>query len=252
MVETGAHSLPQHVAIIMDGNGRWAQARGLPRIAGHKAGVDAVRRTLEACQEIGVKVVTLYAFSAENWRRPLEEVEGLMGLLRFYLKSELARLHREGVRFLALGDKAALATDIQKIIENAETLTANNTSFTLCVALSYGGRQEIVAATRTLATQVANGTLQADEITADTFGDALYTRGLPDPDLAIRTSGEQRLSNFLLWQLAYAELYFTPVHWPDFNRTELQAALDHYAGRERRFGGVPMPHVRVDKTGEPA
>ncbi len=238
--------IPQHLAIIMDGNGRWAEARNLPRLAGHKAGVDAVRRTLEACKDIGIKVVTLYAFSSENWRRPLEEVDGLMGLLRFYLKSELARLHKEGVRFLAIGDKTALAPDIQTIISNAETLTTANTSFTLCVALNYGGRQELTMGMQQLAEAIAAGALQPSEITEATIAATLYTHGLPDPDLIIRTSGEQRLSNFLLWQAAYAELYFTDIHWPDFGKEPLLLALEDYSQRQRRFGGLN----KKSKTGE--
>lgn len=234
-----AVKIPQHLAIIMDGNGRWAQARGLPRLAGHKAGVDAVRRTLESCKSIGIKVVTLFAFSTENWQRPLDEVTGLMGLLRFYLKSELARLHKEGVQFRVIGNKADLDSDIQAMITNAEELTANNDKFTLCIALNYGARQELVLATQKLAEQVAAGSLQASEITSEHISQATFTSGLPDPDLIIRTSGEQRLSNFLLWQAAYAEFYFAQVHWPDFDEQELQKALAAYGNRQRRFGKLP-------------
>jgi undecaprenyl diphosphate synthase len=225
-------NLPQHIAFIMDGNGRWAAQRNLPRLAGHKAGVEAVRRTLEACKEKSISCVTLYAFSNENWKRPLEEVEGLMGLLRFYMKSELARFHDEGVRLRILGDTTALAPDIQELIKHAEDLTRNNIVFNLCIALNYGGRQEIARAASLLAAEGVT------DITPEKLESKLYTSGLPDPDLVIRTSGEQRVSNFLLWQSAYAEFYFTPVHWPDFDANELQKALDNYARRERRFGGL--------------
>lgn len=229
---------PQHVAIIMDGNGRWAKARGLPRAAGHKAGVDAVRSTLEAAKEFGIRAVTLYAFSTENWQRPADEVESLMGLLRFYLKSELSRLHKEGVRIRIIGDVAALADDIQTMIRHAEQLTATNNDFTLCLAINYGGQQELTQAMQSIAKQVAAGTLSPDAITPQTIDAALYTNGVPSPDLVIRTSGEQRLSNFLLWQSAYSELYFTPVYWPDFDKGELQKALTAYASRDRRFGAA--------------
>lgn len=231
-------SLPKHVAIIMDGNGRWAKQRGLPRAAGHKAGVDAVRRTLEASKELGIRVITLYAFSAENWQRPVDEVDGLMGLLRFYLKSELSRLHKEGVRLRVLGDKVALADDIQTMVAQAESLTANNTEFTLCIALNYGGRQELTRAMQKLGVQVQAGQLAPQEITMDTIASVLDTQGVPDPDLIIRTSGEQRISNFLLWQGAYSEFYTSPVYWPDFDKDTLAKALDDYAQRERRFGNV--------------
>ena len=224
-------AFPKHLAFIMDGNGRWAAARGLPRLAGHKAGVDSVRRTLEACKQRGIGVVTLYAFSSENWKRPADEVDGLMGLLRFYIKSELAKLHEEGVRIVILGDRAGLPADIQELVTQAETLTAQNIVFTLCIAINYGGRQEVAAAAQALA---AEGL----PITEDAISARLYTAGLPEPDLIIRTSGERRLSNFLLWQSAYSELYFTPVHWPDFNDAELDKALEDYAGRQRRFGGI--------------
>lgn len=223
----------------MDGNGRWAEQRGMPRLLGHKAGVDAVRRTLESCKELGIKVVTLFAFSTENWRRPMDEVDGLMGLLRFYLKSELARLHKEGVKFKILGNKAELAPDIQEMIAQAERLTANNKEFVLCIALNYGSRQELTLAMQDVAAQVKAGTLRPEQVTADLISDSLFTAGLPDPDLIIRTSGEQRISNFLLWQAAYAEFYFTDIHWPDFDQAELNKALDSFGSRERRFGQVP-------------
>lgn len=231
--------VPHHVAIIMDGNGRWATARGLPRPAGHKAGVDAVRRTLEAAKDLGIKIITLFAFSTENWRRPQDEVESLMGLLRFYLKSELSRLHQEGVRLRVLGDVTAMAADIQTMINQAEKLTAENTAFTLCIALNYGSQLEITRAAQRLALQVQQGTLQPQEITPAHLEGELYTAGIPNPDLLIRTSGEQRISNFLLWQCAYAEFYFSPLYWPDFDKDELGKALASFAARERRYGAAP-------------
>lgn len=234
-------NIPEHLAIIMDGNGRWAQKRGLPRLAGHKTGVDAVRRTLESCKEIGIKVVTLFAFSSENWQRPLEEVDGLMGLLRFYLKSELARLHKEGVRFRIIGDKTALAADIQEMIAKAESVTANNDAFMLCIALNYGARQEMIQAMQKIAKRVQDGELAPSEVTQDLISQNLYTAGVPDPDLIIRTSGEQRISNFLLWQSAYAEFYFTDVHWPDFDKAELMRAMKAFGQRQRRYGKIPSP-----------
>jgi undecaprenyl diphosphate synthase len=234
-------SLPKHIAFIMDGNGRWAAARSLPRLAGHKAGVDAVRRTLEACKQRGIGTVTLYAFSTENWQRPTEEVDGLMGLLRFYLKSELARMHEEGVRLVILGDRTGLPTDLQDMVTQAETLTANNIVFTLCIAINYGGRQEIARAAQAAA---ASG----QPITQESIAAHLYTAAVPDPDLIIRTSGERRISNFLLWQAAYAELYFTPTHWPDFDAAELDKALADYAERQRRFGGLPDKVTDKDRA----
>lgn len=227
----------------MDGNGRWAEARGVPRLAGHKAGIDAVRRTLEAAKELGVRCMTLYAFSTENWQRPAEEVENLMGLLRFYMKSELAKLHEEGVCIRVLGNKKELDADIQDLIRQAEALTQNNNAFTLCLAINYGGRQEIITAVQQLQ---SSGQPITDALLAAT----LYTHGLPDPDLIIRTSGEQRLSNFLLWQSAYAELYFTPVLWPDFGREDLEKAIAEYSGRQRRFGGLAdgAHRPKIDKA----
>ncbi|MGE3770470.1 MAG: isoprenyl transferase [Bdellovibrionales bacterium] len=238
-----SNTVPAHIGIIMDGNGRWAEARGVPRLAGHKAGIDAVRRTLEAAKELGVRCMTLYAFSTENWQRPAEEVENLMGLLRFYMKSELAKLHEEGVCIRVLGNKKELDADIQDLIRQAEALTQNNNAFTLCLAINYGGRQEIITAVQQLQ---SSGQPITDALLAAT----LYTHGLPDPDLIIRTSGEQRLSNFLLWQSAYAELYFTPVLWPDFGREDLEKAIAEYSGRQRRFGGLAdgAHRPKIDKA----
>jgi len=227
---------PTHVAIIMDGNGRWANARGKPRSAGHRAGAEAVRRTVEAAAEMGVKYLTLFSFSSENWRRPATEVADLMGLLRLYLRKEVARLSEKGVRFVVIGDRTRLAADIVDTIEEAERTTADNTRLTLVLALSYGGRDEITRAARTLAEDVAAGRLAPADIDDRTFERALFTSGIPDPDLLIRTSGEQRISNFLLWQLAYAEFLFLDKHWPDFGADDLAAAIKEFGRRERRYG----------------
>jgi undecaprenyl diphosphate synthase len=229
-------SLPRHIAIIMDGNGRWAQARGLPRIAGHRRGAEAVRRTLTAASEIGVPYLTLFGFSSENWKRPLNEVDDLMGLLRHYLRGEIAELHRNGVRLRVIGDKGRLAADIVALIDNAERLTRDNGSVNLTIALSYGGRAEIAAAVRTIAAEAKAGRLELDAIGEELIARHLFTADLPDPDLLIRTSGEQRMSNFLLWQCAYAELVFTKTLWPDFGRSDLEQAIVDYCCRERRYG----------------
>ena len=228
--------LPTHVAIIMDGNGRWAKARGLPRIAGHRRGTDAVRTVVEACHEIGIPYLTLYAFSSENWKRPPNEIDDLMGLLRLYLRGQLAELHASEVRLRFIGNRQALARDIISLIDEAEALTATNASLTLSVALNYGSHDEIVRACRRVAEEVAAGRLGVDEITEGTFTRYLETADVPDPDLLIRTSGEQRLSNFLLWQLAYAELVFTDTLWPDFSKQELEGAVAEFQQRERRYG----------------
>ena len=229
---------PAHVAVIMDGNGRWAKARGLPRTAGHKKGVDAVRRTVEAAGELGIDYLTIFSFSSENWRRPEEEVSDLMQLLRFYLRSEIADLHRNGVRLRVIGDRSRLSTDIVGLIENAETLTRDNRKLTLVVALSYGSRQEITLAARRLAEEVKAGALDPSEITEDRFSERLFTADIPDPDLIVRTSGEKRISNFLLWQAAYAELVFVDTLWPDFTKRDLEAAIEEFHRRERRFGAT--------------
>ena len=232
----GSRPAPRHIAIIMDGNGRWAKARGLPRIAGHRRGADAVRRTLEAAGDLGVPYLTLFGFSSENWKRPHDEVDDLMGLLRHYLRGEIAELHRNGVRLRVIGDRGRLSADIVALIENAETLTHDNQAINLTVALSYGGRAEIVAAARAVAAKAASGQLAPEAIDENLIAKHLFTADLPDPDLLIRTSGEQRISNFLLWQCAYAELVFTKTLWPDFGRADLEQAITEFSGRERRYG----------------
>ena len=229
---------PVHVAIIMDGNGRWATARGLPRIAGHRTGAEAVRRTVKAAAELGIGYLTLFGFSSENWKRPLQEIDGLMELLRHYLRGEIAEIHRNGVRLRVIGQRARLAPDIVTLIENGEALTRDNSGLQLTIALSYGGRDEIAAAARALAHQVAAGTLDPEAIDELMVGEHLLTADMPDPDLVIRTSGEQRISNFLLWQLAYTELVFTPVAWPDFREEHLEEAVAEYGRRERRYGAA--------------
>jgi undecaprenyl diphosphate synthase len=230
---------PAHVAIIMDGNGRWAASRHLPKIAGHREGARAVRRTIRAAIETGVSWLTIYAFSSENWRRPAGEVLDLTGLLRQYLKSEIAELKENGVRLRIIGDRTRFDGEIQQDLAKAERDTAVNTRLNLTVALSYGARAEIVAAARALAEAVREGRLDAARIDEAAVASSLATAGIPDPDLIIRTSGEQRLSNFLLWQSAYAELVFLDVLWPDFGPEHFAAALGEYARRERRFGARP-------------
>ncbi len=229
---------PGHVAIIMDGNGRWAKARGLPRSAGHERGVEALRRTVEAAGEIGIRYLTVYSFSTENWRRPAEEVSALFGLLKAYIGRDLERLKKKGVRVRVIGARTNLPGDILKLLERAETETADNRDFNLTVAFNYGGRDEIVRAARQLAQQVAIGALAPDAIDEARFARALDTNGLPDPDLLIRTSGEFRTSNFLPWQCAYAEMVFCDVLWPDFGEAALRKAINEYKARERRFGAV--------------
>ncbi len=229
---------PRHVAIIMDGNGRWAAARGLPRTEGHRRGVEAVRHTVKAAIAAGIGFLTLYGFSSENWKRPAAEVKDLMRLLRFYLRSEIAELHKEGVKIRFIGDRSRLPKDIIKLIENAELRTAGNDTLTLVIALSYGGRDEILGAVRRLASNVIRGAVDLEAICEEEFSRHLLTNDIPDPDLVIRTSGEQRLSNFLLWQSAYAELVFTKCLWPDFDAEALYAAVSEYCQRERRYGAV--------------
>lgn len=231
-------AVPRHVAIIMDGNGRWAKARRLPRIAGHKQGVDAVRRVSRAARELGIEVLTLYAFSSENWRRPEDEVRDLMGLLRHFLKNELRDLAAENVRLRVIGDYHALSDDLVAMIDGAIERTSVNTGATLVIALNYGAQAEIVAAARRLATAAKAGELDPAAIDDTMFGDALTTHGLPPLDLLIRTSGEQRLSNFLLWQAAYAELLFVDTLWPDFDAAALADAIAQFGKRQRRFGGL--------------
>ena len=222
----------------MDGNGRWAKSRGLPRTLGHRAGMEAVRRAIRAAREQGVSHLTLYSFSSENWSRPLGEVTELMKLLRFYLRSELAGLHKEGLRVRIIGDRKRLPLDVVELINHAEDITQDNKVLTLTLALSYGGRQEITAAARGLAKAVERGQLQADAIDEHVLQSFLFTGGMPDPDLVIRTSGEKRISNFLLWQSAYAEFVFMDVLWPDFSAEHLAEAIAEYRQRERRYGAT--------------
>lgn len=229
---------PTHIAIIMDGNGRWAKARGLPRTAGHKRGADSVRAVVKGCGELGVKYLTLYAFSAENWSRPQDEVGDLMGLLRLYLKKELNDLHKQGIRLRVIGDRKRLASDIVDLIESAEAQTVQNTMMTLVIAISYGAHQEIVEAVQSIAKDVESGSLTPDQISAQTIEQRLYTGDIPPPDLIIRTSGEQRLSNFLLWQAAYSEFMFVDTLWPSFGHDDLCAAIAEYHRRDRRYGRI--------------
>jgi undecaprenyl diphosphate synthase len=229
-------ALPRHIAIIMDGNGRWAKARGMPRIAGHRRGAEAVRRTVTAAGELGIPYLTLFGFSSENWKRPSAEIQDLMALLRHYLRGEIAELHHNGVRLKVIGQLARLAPDIVGLIAHAESLTRDNSRITLTIALSYGGRAEIVAAVQAIAAQAASGRLAAEDVDEDCLARHLFTANIPDPDLLIRTSGEQRISNFMLWQCAYSELVFTKTLWPDFSRDDLERAIDDYCDRERRYG----------------
>src|SRR5215475_14440822 len=234
---------PRHVAIIMDGNGRWAAARGLPRSEGHRRGVEALRRTVRAAGELGIDILTLFSFSSENWSRPPSEIRDLMGLLRRFIRNDLVDLHRNGVHVRVIGFRDDLAPDIRGLLEEAENRTKDNDKLTLVVAFNYGSRQEIARAAQRLAAEVAAGRMQPSEITAERIAAYLDAPDLPDPDLIIRTSGEQRLSNFLLWQAAYSELVFVPTYWPDFDRAALESAITEYRRRERRFGGL------VAKTG---
>ena len=235
-VEFSDSSLPRHVAIIMDGNGRWAKSRFLPRPAGHRAGVTSVRKTVEKCIERGVEVLTLFAFSSENWRRPAQEVSLLMELFMASLERETQKLHRNGVRLRIIGDREAFAPVLREKIAEAEAMTAQNTRLQLVIAANYGGRWDITQAARKLAEKVQNKTLEAEAITPEALESELVLAGLPEPDLFIRTGGEQRISNFLLWQLAYTELYFTPLLWPDFDENAFEEALSSFSGRQRRFG----------------
>lgn len=229
---------PAHIAIIMDGNGRWAKARHLPRAAGHRAGVEALRKTVRAAGDLGIEWLTVYAFSSENWSRPKSEISDLMGLLKLFIRRDLAEIHQAGVRVRMIGERDSLSPDIRALVDEAEALTAQNRSMNLVIAFNYGGRDEIARAVRTIAAAAATGTLKPSEITVDSFSSFLDTSLIPDPDLIIRTSGEMRLSNFLLWQAAYSELVFMPCFWPDFGRDQLEEAIDSFARRERRFGGV--------------
>jgi undecaprenyl diphosphate synthase len=242
-LESGGGGAPNHVAIIMDGNGRWAARRGLPRAEGHRRGVEALRRTVRAAMELGVRYLTIYSFSSENWRRPATEVGELLGLLRLFVRNDLADLHRHNVRIRVIGGRDDLAPDILDLLLEAEALTASNTGLNLVVAFNYGGRQELVRVMRGLARDVGSGSIRAEDIDAELVTARLDTGGIPDPDLVIRTSGEMRLSNFLLWQAAYAEFVFTPVLWPDFDRAALEAAIAEFRQRERRFGGLDAKSV---------
>jgi undecaprenyl diphosphate synthase len=230
--------VPRHVAIIMDGNGRWAQSRGLPRSAGHRMGVEAVRRTVRAAMEIGVQYLTIFSFSSENWARPATEIDDLMGLMKRFIRRDLAELHQNNVRIRVIGEREGVDPEMLGLIDEAVQLTRDNTALDLIVAFNYGARAEIARAARRLAERVADGAIKAADITPEMLSSALDTQGLPDPDLIIRTSGELRLSNFLLWQSAYAELVFVEVCWPDFGREQLQQAIDEFRRRDRRFGGV--------------
>jgi undecaprenyl diphosphate synthase len=230
--------LPKHVAVIMDGNGRWAELRGLPRIAGHREGINSVREMITQCLELGIQALTIYAFSQENWKRPMQEISALMGLLEYYLSTERASLIEQGVRFRTIGRLGLLPQSAQRWVRTTEKETAHLGKMVLTVALSYGGRAEIVDAVRGLLNDARAGTIQTERVDEAMIQQYLYTHPLPDPDLLIRTSGETRISNFLLWQLAYTELYFTPTLWPDFRRREFLLALLEYQKRERRFGRI--------------
>jgi undecaprenyl diphosphate synthase len=230
----------RHIAIIMDGNGRWAAERGLPRIEGHRHGIEALRRTVRAAGELGVEILTIYSFSAENWSRPASEITDLMGLLRRFIRNDLADLHKGNVRLRTIGERRNLEPDIRRLLEESEELTRNNTGLLLVVAFNYGGRQEIARAAERIAALVKAGAMQPQDVTADAIARHLDAADLPDPDLVIRTSGEQRLSNFLLWQSAYSELVFVPVYWPEFDRPALENAIAEFRRRDRRFGGLPQ------------
>jgi len=229
---------PQHVAIIMDGNGRWAKARGLPRTLGHRRGVEAVREAVRTARELGVRYLTLFAFSSENWKRPVEEVGELLRLLKVFIRRDLAELHREGVRVRVIGERDTLPRDIRGLLEEAETLTIGNDRNTLIIAFNYGARDEMARAMKRIGAKLQSGELSLDAISPALVDQHLDTVGIPDPDLIIRTSGELRLSNFLLWQAAYSEFAFLPCLWPDFDRAAFRAAIEDYAMRDRRFGGL--------------
>jgi undecaprenyl diphosphate synthase len=236
--EGAGEGMPAHVAIIMDGNGRWAAQRGLPRFEGHRRGVEAIRRAVRTAVDLGIRFLTVYSFSTENWRRPEEEVSFLMGLLKRFVRHDLAELHKSNIRVRIIGERHDLTQDIRLLLDEAEQLTRSNTGLTLVIAFNYGGRQEIVGAMRALAERVKAGTLAPEAISMESVEAHLGTSGIPDPDLVIRTSGEQRISNFLTWQTAYSEFVFLPDYWPDFNEATFRAALDEYFKRDRRFGGL--------------
>ena len=232
------NDIPRHIAIIMDGNGRWANARGLPRAEGHRAGAESVREAVETCRQLGVNYLTLYAFSSENWNRPKKEIDALMGLLEKFLREKLPEMLKQNVRFHAIGKLEALPDKCRKQIDRAIDSTAQNTGLNLILALSYGSREEIADAARSLAIKAAAGEIDPASIDSQIFANHLYTKGIPDPDLLVRTSGELRISNFLLWQISYAEIVISPKFWPDFKNADLRAAVEEYARRHRRFGTV--------------
>ena len=234
--DDGQRGIPAHVAIIMDGNGRWAANRGLPRTAGHRQGAEAVRRAVEAAGDLGIQYLTLFGFSSENWKRPDTEIRDLMGLLERYLRSEIADLHKNNIRLRIIGDRSAFAPDLRALMDEGEALTRNNNKLHLTLALNYGGRADIVTAVQRAAEEVRLGRLAPADITEERFAGWLSTEGMPDPDLLIRTSGEQRISNFLLWQTAYSEFIFIDCLWPDFSRQEMELAVTEFAQRERRYG----------------
>jgi undecaprenyl diphosphate synthase len=229
---------PRHVAIIMDGNGRWAAARGLPRVEGHRRGVEALRKTVRAANDLGISILTIFSFSSENWSRPPSEIRDLLGLLRRFIRNDLVDLHKNNIRVRVIGERDDLDPDIRRLLQEAEDLTRGNDGFTLVVAFNYGTRQEIARAARRLVTEVTEGRIAASDITPELLARHLDAPDIPDPDVIIRTSGEQRLSNFLLWQSAYSELVFVPINWPDFDRAALEGAIAEYRRRERRFGGL--------------
>jgi undecaprenyl diphosphate synthase len=230
--------VPSHVAIIMDGNGRWAKSRGLPRTMGHKAGVNALRETVRNAADFGISYLTLYAFSSENWSRPASEVSDLMGLLKLFIRRDLAELHQSNVRVKIIGEREGLPSDIRRLLDDSEKLTKDNTKLTLVIAFNYGSRDEIVRAAKKLCRDVQTGAVMAEAVDGAVFAERLDTAGIPDPELLIRTSGEMRLSNFLLWQTAYTEFVFLPCLWPDFDRAQFAAAIETFATRQRRFGGI--------------
>jgi undecaprenyl diphosphate synthase len=234
--DSNRRQIPAHVAIIMDGNGRWAAAHGLPRTSGHRQGAEAVRRAVEASIELGISHLTLFGFSSENWKRPKSEIRDLMSLLERYLRSEIAELHKNNVRLRIIGDRTVFAPDVAKLMSEGEALTRSNNRLNLTIALNYGGRADIVHAVRRAAEEVRLGRLDPSDITEERFAGWLLTEGLPDPDLLIRTSGEQRISNFLLWQSAYTEFVFLDILWPDFSKRDLESAITEFGRRERRYG----------------
>lgn len=236
--QEAVQAVPRHVAIIMDGNGRWANERGLPRAAGHRQGVEAVRRVVKAAIELRIEYLTIYSFSSENWSRPADEIDDLMGLMKRFIRRDLAELHQANVRIAVIGERTNVDPELMSLIDEARELTATNTALNLVIAFNYGSRGEIAKAARLLASKAVRGEISPQDITPELITRTLDTDGIPDPDLLIRTSGEMRLSNFLLWQLAYAEFVFLDSYWPDFGYDQLRAAIDEFHARERRFGGL--------------